>query len=387
MKKLVSSFLLIAVVGLWAGLFAADSHGAVRNSSPEDTLLSILKEIELKGRGEDAIKDLEVFIYANPKAAIADEALFRLADIYMERKDFKKASKVYERALFKYPDSKFMIDALYGLGYCQYRLGQLSNATTTLESVVSNRHSPLTIKAKAEILLGQIYSVATTFEGLQGDGGQGNAIGAILPLKGDYAEFGTRALRGILLAANVFGGEGDPAEVYVRDLGENKSSAKMVVYELSRLEKVKGLVGLLLRSTASEVAKRAQQRRMPIVALSQREGLPKVGSYVFRSFMTLSKQAETLADYAFNVKGYRRFVILSPRNTYGRKLAKAFKQEVTHLGGVRLAPEGVSAAHPAFDVTPHRYGTAIITEQGVARPPETESLRPPRTPPVPPHAG
>lgn len=333
MRKLSLSILLIAVVALWVGLCATVSMAAVPDKSPEETLLSILKEIELSGRGEGAVNDLEVFIYANPKAAIADEALFRLADIHMERKDFERAGKVYKGLLFKYPASKFMIDAMYGLGYSQYRLGQLSNATTTLESVVSNTSTSLTLKVKAEILLEQIYSVATTFEGLQDESALGNAIGAILPLRGDYAEFGNRALKGILLAANVFGGEGVPAEVFVRDLGENKSSAKMVVYELSRLEKVKGLVGLLLRSAAPEVAKRAQQRRMPIVALSQREGLPRVGSYVFRSFMTLSKQAETLADYAFNVKGYRRFAILSPRNTYGRKLAKAFRQEVIRLGG------------------------------------------------------
>jgi methylthioribose-1-phosphate isomerase len=35
----------------------------------------------------------------------------------------------------------------------------------------------------------------------------------------------------------------------------------------------------------------------------------------------------------------------------------------------------VTARHPAFDVTPQRYITAIITERGVARPPFTESLR------------
>jgi methylthioribose-1-phosphate isomerase len=48
--------------------------------------------------------------------------------------------------------------------------------------------------------------------------------------------------------------------------------------------------------------------------------------------------------------------------------------EVTHLQGVRIAPD-VHAAHPAFDVTPARYIAAIFTERGVARAPYTESLR------------
>jgi len=49
-------------------------------------------------------------------------------------------------------------------------------------------------------------------------------------------------------------------------------------------------------------------------------------------------------------------------------------EEVTHIQGVRIAPE-VAVANPAFDVTPARLVTAIITERGVARPPYDESLR------------
>ncbi len=49
-------------------------------------------------------------------------------------------------------------------------------------------------------------------------------------------------------------------------------------------------------------------------------------------------------------------------------------EEVTHIGGVRIAPD-VAVANPAFDVTPARLVTAIITERGVARPPYIESLR------------
>ncbi len=49
-------------------------------------------------------------------------------------------------------------------------------------------------------------------------------------------------------------------------------------------------------------------------------------------------------------------------------------EEVTHIRGVRIAPD-VPVANPAFDVTPARLVTAIITERGVARPPYIESLR------------
>ena len=43
--------------------------------------------------------------------------------------------------------------------------------------------------------------------------------------------------------------------------------------------------------------------------------------------------------------------------------------EVLEFGGIRVAPEGAAARHPAFDVTPSKYVSAIVTEVGVLRPP------------------
>jgi methylthioribose-1-phosphate isomerase len=50
-------------------------------------------------------------------------------------------------------------------------------------------------------------------------------------------------------------------------------------------------------------------------------------------------------------------------------------REVTHVGGSQLTPEGALIWNPAFDVTPHRFITGIITERGIFRPPYAESLR------------
>jgi methylthioribose-1-phosphate isomerase len=49
--------------------------------------------------------------------------------------------------------------------------------------------------------------------------------------------------------------------------------------------------------------------------------------------------------------------------------------EVTHVGGVHVAPDNTAVKNPAFDVTPNRYVSGIITERGVARAPYTESLK------------
>jgi len=50
-------------------------------------------------------------------------------------------------------------------------------------------------------------------------------------------------------------------------------------------------------------------------------------------------------------------------------------REVTHFLGTRIAPDGIPAYNPAFDVTPANYVTAIVTEKGVLRPPFPAAIR------------
>ena len=49
-------------------------------------------------------------------------------------------------------------------------------------------------------------------------------------------------------------------------------------------------------------------------------------------------------------------------------------EEITDFSGERVAADGVEAINPAFDVTPHEYVTAIVTERGVAQAPYSTAL-------------
>ncbi len=77
------------------------------------------------------------------------------------------------------------------------------------------------------------------------------------------------------------------------------------------------------------------------------------------------------------------FYVAAPTSTIDATLASGKQipieqrkpQEVTSFGGMQTAPKGVRAANPAFDVTPNRYVTAIITEKGVAKQPYRSSLK------------
>jgi methylthioribose-1-phosphate isomerase len=50
------------------------------------------------------------------------------------------------------------------------------------------------------------------------------------------------------------------------------------------------------------------------------------------------------------------------------------EKEVTHIAGKQMTPDGVGVENPAFDVTPAKYVTAIVTERGIARAPYGDSL-------------
>jgi methylthioribose-1-phosphate isomerase len=77
------------------------------------------------------------------------------------------------------------------------------------------------------------------------------------------------------------------------------------------------------------------------------------------------------------------FYVAAPFNTIDRETASGdlipieqrAAREVTHVNGVQVTPDGVSIQNPAFDVTPAKYITAIITERGVLRSPFTESIQ------------
>jgi methylthioribose-1-phosphate isomerase len=76
------------------------------------------------------------------------------------------------------------------------------------------------------------------------------------------------------------------------------------------------------------------------------------------------------------------FYVVAPRSTIDLKrssgdqipIEQRRSDEITHIRGVAIAPTGIQVANPAFDITPHSYITAIITEAGIARSPYNKSL-------------
>lgn len=273
-------------------------------------------------------EELEAYIVNHLREPSIDESILKLGRLYLKKKEFSKAADAYKNLLLNFPESRFRSDALYESGYAKYKAGRLNEAKIDLANVAGNTFTKAAVKAKAEALLKEIDS--PSFTNFSPDI---PAIGVILPFKGNYAQFGDDALNGILLAAQVFGGKDKTVNVIVKNVGPDPASAEAAVAELSNDPRVAGLIGPLLSSAAEDTVRAAQKNRVPIITLSQKEGITEAGEYVFRDFLTPRSQTAAVADYASRTLGKKRFAVLHPKSNYGVELARSFEKEVKRLGG------------------------------------------------------
>jgi len=187
--------------------------------------------------------------------------------------------------------------------------------------------------------------------GLPSTDGARGAIGVVLPLSGNFADFGLEALRGILLAAGTFNAQ-LPIEqrpqirIEVRDSGGLPGLAAAAVRELAEEEGVAAIIGPMLSKECEAAAVTAEDQRVPLLALTSRREVASGRSYVFRVRTMPSDEVQTLADYAMRELEARRFAILYPRDAYGSGVSGLFWDAVEERGGrvVALAsydPEAV----------------------------------------------
>jgi len=333
-------FTFMSASASWGWIFSLSNRG--------EELVDIFEAIETEGPTSKNVSGLESFVRNNAREPYTDEALMALARIYSADRDYPKATEACQKIVLDFPDSRFKYEALYELGNVMYRTGRLSEARSVLEPVSTSSAASAALRARATVLLKEIK---TAVSGDASPAPDASAIGVLLPLKGDYAQFGEDALSGILLAAKVFGEDtGDKVEVMVRDVSE-PAFVESAVGELARERRVAAMVGPLLSSTAVEAARHAQKKRVPIITLSQKDGITGAGDFVFRSFMTPPAQAASVAGYA-TTTGRRKFAILYPQNNYGIELSRYFEKEVARRGGtvVRAAAYQPGATNFGEDI-------------------------------------
>jgi ABC-type branched-subunit amino acid transport system substrate-binding protein/predicted negative regulator of RcsB-dependent stress response len=211
-------------------------------------------------------------------------------------------------------------------------------------------------------------------------------IGVVLPLSGDFADYGAESLRGILLAADLFAvsdseamqaGYPDEAvenalgrpplrrsevRIVVRDSQGDPEIAAEAVRELSRDPSLLAVIGPIFSQESLAAADAAEETGVPLVALSTREDLPIDRKNAFRTRTTPSDEVAALVGHAVDVLEAERFAVLYPRTRYGRGMRKLYWEAVVARGGKMVAassydPDAVDFATAIRNMIGYRFLT------------------------------
>ena len=161
-----------------------------------------------------------------------------------------------------------------------------------------------------------------------------NSLGCVLPLSGQYAAWGGKALDSILLSAGIFDKENKTSwEIIVEDSGGLPEKTKAAIARLANDKNVMAIIAVTETAEATEAAREANKWKVPIILITSKEGVTSAGEYVFQHFLTPTQQIRALVQYAFDDLNCAIFSILYPHDDYGEEMVKIFRKEVEDLGG------------------------------------------------------
>ena len=178
------------------------------------------------------------------------------------------------------------------------------------------------------------------------------SIGCLLPLSGPFAIYGQEVLNGIQLGMGLFeqSEEERSLDLIIRDTRGDPDVAVSLVDELAEKSKVMAIIGPLASKPAVAAAKRAQELGLPIITLTQKEGITLEGDMVFRNFITPSKEIKAVLEKTINEMSLQQFAILYPDNAYGRFFMNLFWDMVAEIGGTITAVESYNPEETDFAI-------------------------------------
>jgi ABC-type branched-subunit amino acid transport system substrate-binding protein/Tfp pilus assembly protein PilF len=178
-----------------------------------------------------------------------------------------------------------------------------------------------------------------------------NVIGCLLPLTGPFAIYGQEVLNGLELGLDIFqeSSEGlSSIELVIRDTEGDPLTAIEALRELAEDEKAIVTIGPLISKVAEEVVEKAQELSIPIITLSQSEGITSKGEMVFQNCLTPEDQLRSLINKVMGEMGLKRFAILYPANAYGRYFMNKLWDKVESEGGMITAVESYNPEDTDF---------------------------------------
>jgi ABC-type branched-subunit amino acid transport system substrate-binding protein len=152
-------------------------------------------------------------------------------------------------------------------------------------------------------------------------------IAVLLPLSGKYKPFGTKILKGIELASNIFSEEGSPEiEYLIADYESDEAKLNDLIIEMDNRDVI-----AIIGPAGIQACKGANLKNIPVFVFSQENTPAKEGSCCFGSFLTIDNQAKALLREANDLQ-IKRFAVLFPLNQFGMMFKDAFIKSAGEFG-------------------------------------------------------
>jgi len=214
------------------------------------------------------------------------------------------------------------------LARAEFASGNSDDALRRTERIIASRQ-PFLYRQEAALL----------YDRLRGRPWIQRAIGVLLPESGRLAAFGELLKRGVELARELHDQESEPVKLIYRDTGGDPGLAEEAVRKLANEDRVMAILGPISGAAAESAAHQAEVEGVPMLSLSQRDGIPEIGPQVFRVSLTDRNQAAELARYAIDELGMDSFGVLYPETAFGHEMLALFSQEVLKRNGLVVDSE------------------------------------------------
>ncbi len=167
------------------------------------------------------------------------------------------------------------------------------------------------------------------------------AVGAVLPLSGDSADMGARALKGIQLAISMKSSfvERVHLKLVIKDAGGNPQAAATAVRELATDNAVTGVVGLFPPATLESALAESRRLILPVLSAANDDATdlpPDQKRFFYQMGFTQRDQARTIADHATRSLNLKSYAVIYPSGKKGEEMRQAFATAVEANGGVVL---------------------------------------------------
>ncbi len=304
--------------------------------------------------------------YLDDATFLAAQAFFRMGEYHrsLERLlrvvSFGEKSRYYDRAvrglgnladealtaehlrkrLEDYYHSPEAAAVLLKLAKHEMTRGDYAKAVVILDEVATSYGDIAAGKEAAELIAGVREKL----------GREPYAVGALLPLSGEYEVYGAVMRAGIELALEEYNGAhaAEPVTVVFEDTGGTADGAVDAAGRLIYAARVIAVIGPALTANVRAAAPLFSTNEVPALSPAATDGtLARLNGFIYLNGLTRQAETRAMAAYATGHLGLKKFAVLYPANAYGAELRDAFEDAVKAQGGEVAG----AVEYPLIDMT------------------------------------